>query len=197
MAAGQEAHPHAPDEHEEHDDLGEHDEHDEHDEHAPDGPGSAGPVLADPGQRLVARIIDTLVVGLPVLMVLRETVPHRTLEVLAPPLVAGLLLVYEALQLALWGRTPGKRLTGIRVVRESGGGPLGAGRALLRTAVYTLPVAVRPVPVPLLTAAAGFFWVVNVAFIYEGTRGAVPDGRRQALHDRFAGTVVVKAGPAA
>ncbi|MBW8484989.1 RDD family protein [Actinomadura parmotrematis] len=149
-----------------------------------------GAVLADPGQRLLARIADTLIVALPVVLVLRETVAYRTLEWLAPPLVAVLLFVYEAPQLALWGRTPGKRFAGVRVVREDGHEPLGAARAVLRAAVYDLPIAARPVPV--LGLLAGIFWVANGAFVYEGSRGALPDGRRQALHDRLARTLVVK-----
>ncbi|POM26861.1 RDD family protein [Actinomadura rubteroloni] len=151
--------------------------------------------LADPGQRLLARIVDTLIVGLPVVAVLLQTVPRSRLDVLAPPLVALLLLAYEAPQIALWGRTPGKRVAGIEVVPADGAERLGAGRALLRAATYNLPIAVRPVPV--LGLLAGFFWVVNGAFIYEGARREVPDGARRALHDRFAGTDVVRARPEA
>lgn len=268
------------------------------------------PVLAEPGQRLLARIVDTLLVGLPVVMVVREVAPRGDFDVVAPPAVAALLFVYEAVQLAVWGRTLGKRFAGIEVARADalpaeavpapdpeavpapgseavpGAGPetvpasgpetgpaagseavpgvgaeavpaVGQGafpgpsegsgtsgdpaldeasnfgtpepvrpvqplngddqllgeppagvpangapgndvphanatrpaarpgvwRALLRTAVYAGPVAVRPVPV--LGLIAGLFWVGNAGAMYEGTR-------RQALHDRLAGTVVLK-----
>jgi uncharacterized RDD family membrane protein YckC len=175
--------------------------------------------MAEPGQRLVARIVDTLVVGLPVVMVVRATVPPADVDAVAPPAVAGLLLVYEWIQLALWGRTLGKRFAGIEVVPQgaseavsgrmdvpgevisvddkeapsegegAGGRPvserkrLGVARSLLRTALYALPIGVRPVPV--FGLIAGLFWVGNAAVMYEG-------GRRQALHDRLAGTIVVK-----
>ncbi|MGI5165517.1 RDD family protein [Spirillospora sp. CA-253888] len=188
--------------------------------------GAAGPavaaeqVLAEPGQRLVARIVDTLVVGLPVVMALRAAVPDATTEAaLAPPLVAAALLLYETVQIALWGRTLGKRFAGIEVVRaapqegaagtedpEAPEGPespeerrapasarrLGVARSLARTAVYTLPIAVRPVPVVSLVAAV--FWVVNVGAILEGLRakGEPAQGRRQAVHDRLADTLVIK-----
>ncbi|GLW65982.1 hypothetical protein Arub01_42260 [Actinomadura rubrobrunea] len=156
--------------------------------------GEAAPEPAEPAQRLVARIVDTLIVGLPVVMVLREGFPGLHLETVAPPLVAGLLLVYEWIQLSLWGRTLGKRFAGIEVVREDPGRPAtdrtrpGALRCLLRTVTYCLPVAIRPVPV--FGVVAGLFWVANAAAIYESRleQGA----RRRALHDRFAGTVVVK-----
>lgn len=176
---------------------------------------SAVRLLAEPGQRLLARIVDTLIVGLPVMLVLRETVPGGALDLVAPPAVAGCLLVYEAVQLALWGRTPGKRVAGIEVVRaeavraeavldrhdedapppdvRADGGPggaraddparLGALRGALRAAVYSVPIVARPVPVAGLLA--GVFWVANAGLLFEGRS-------RQALHDRLAGTVVVK-----
>ncbi|GAA1525224.1 hypothetical protein GCM10009678_03150 [Actinomadura kijaniata] len=179
-----------------------------------DAADGAERVLAEPGQRLLARIVDTMVVGLPVVMVMRETLPGRVMEVAAPVAVAGLLLVYEAVQLALWGRTVGKRVAGIEVVRvppptgsgdDAGTGAdsatppsrLGVGRSVLRAAVYALPITVRPVP--FLGVAAGIFWVVNAAAVFEGPWGrggfGLPgDGRlRQAVHDRLAGTLVVKA----
>lgn len=197
--------------------------------------------LAEPGQRLLARVVDTLVVGVPVIVVVRELVSGHMVDVVAPPVVAGCMLVYEAVQLALWGRTLGKRFAGIEVVTalpavEAGeadageakdaamdglggipvavpgfvpatvppeaesasegaaseGALLGEAAAgarpgvlhcVLRAAVYSLPIAVRPVPV--LGVLASVFWVVNAGALFEGTR-------RQAAHDRLAGTLVVK-----
>lgn len=213
--------------------------------------------LAEPGQRLLARIVDTLVVGLPVIIVVRELVSGHTVDVVAPAAVAGCMLLYEAIQLALWGRTLGKRFAGIEVVialtdpSVSGGTPradadeavsvdrpvptetlaaadggasaetvteaiaeldtestaektaenaerkpesvpIGDGtrpgvlRAVLRAAIYSLPIAARPIPV--LGLLGGIFWVANAGALYEGTR-------RQAVHDRLTGTLVVKSVP--
>jgi uncharacterized RDD family membrane protein YckC len=201
--------------------------------------------LAEPGQRLLARVVDTLVVGVPVIVVVRELVSGRMLDVIAPPAVAGCMLLYEAVQLALWGRTLGKRFAGIEVVAalpalqaggaapeatdgaarggagvmpvsvpgfvpattapeeaqdvpdeaapgrsapgssgavEAGGHP-GVLQCVLRAAVYSLPIAARPIPVFGLLASV--FWVANAGVMFEGTR-------RQAVHDRLSGTVVVK-----
>lgn len=80
---------------------------------APAGPATR---LAEPGQRLVARIIDLLAVGLPVVMTAQAVLPRRILESLTAVLVAGLLVLYETVQLAFWGRTLGKRAVGIGVV---------------------------------------------------------------------------------
>lgn len=167
-----------------------------------------GPALAEPGQRLLARIVDTLIVGLPVIIVVKEFVSGHQLDVIAPPAVAGCMLLYEAVQLALWGQTLGKRFAGIQVVPDLSG-PEGAAtdaeragapetpggaaggrydrpsvpRAVLRAAVYSVPIALRPVHI--LGLLASLFWVANAGFIYEGAQ-------RRAVHDRLAGTLVVK-----
>jgi uncharacterized RDD family membrane protein YckC len=142
---------------------------------------------ADPGQRLLARIVDTLIVGLPVVLLARATLPQATAEIVASVGLAGLLLLYESVQLARWGRTLGKRLAGVAVVPAGPEGPedgrLGVRRAVLRSAVYALPIAARPVPV--LGVLAGLFWVANAALLFERPR-------RQALHDRVARTFVVR-----
>lgn len=158
--------------------------------------------LAEPGQRLLARIVDTLIVGLPVIVVVRGLVSGHTVDVVAPPAVAVCMLLYESVQLALWGRTLGKRFAGIEVIADAApndghsgggvggsapfGGALGGPRSVLRAAVYSLPIAARPIPV--LGLLAGIFWVANAGMLYEGDR-------RQALHDRVAGTLVVKRQP--
>lgn len=139
-------------------------------------------ILAEPGQRVLARIVDTMIVGLPVVLALRAALPNDTADRWAPTAVASVLLVYEAVQLALWGRTVGKRVAGIRVVTEDGVRP-DPVRAGLRAAVYAVPIALRPVPV--LGLLAGILWVVNGAVAFRGPE-------RLAGHDRLAGTRVVK-----
>ncbi|WP_067629099.1 RDD family protein [Actinomadura latina] len=198
--------------------------------------------LAEPGQRLLARVVDTLIVGVPVIAIVRELVSGHLVDVVAPPAVAGCMLLYEAVQLSLWGRTLGKRFAGTEVVvalsavqpggadaEGTGGAAMGGAgvmpvsvpgfvpltapegpeegapgrsaasqgspgeveagarpdvlRSVLRAAVYSLPVAARPIPVAGLLASV--FWVANAGAMFEGTR-------RQAVHDRLAGTVVVK-----
>ncbi|WP_165969064.1 hypothetical protein [Actinomadura sp. KC06] len=59
-------------------------------------------------------------------------------------------------------------------------------RAVVRAAVYSLPIAARPIPVAGLLA--GIFWLANAGALYEGTW-------RQAVHDRLIGTLVVKRPP--
>lgn len=159
------------------------------DEPATDVPGvddTPGAVLAEPAQRLVARLVDTLIVGIPLAAAAAEIFPRETAQrIVAPVAFAGVFLVYEALQLALWGRTVGKRLTGLRVVSVDGG-RLRAGQAMVRSAIYALPPAARPVPV--LNVLAGVFWFAEIGLLFEGVH-------RQALHDRAAGTLVIDTRP--
>ena len=99
--------------------------------------------------------------------------------------IAILPFAYEAVQLALWGRTVGKRLTGIRVV-SADGARLRPSQALVRSAIYALPPAARPVPV--LNVIAGIFWLAEIGLLFEGEH-------RQALHDRAVGTLVIDTRP--
>ena len=153
-------------------------------ESADDRPEAA--VLAEPSQRLVARLVDTLIVGVPLATVAAEIFPRETAQrVVAPIAFAGVFLVYEALQLTLWGCTVGKRLTGLHVVSVDGS-RLRPSQAIVRSLIYALPPAARPVPV--LNVLAGIFWIAEIGLLFEGAH-------RQALHDRAAGTLVVDTRP--
>ena len=77
-------------------------------------------------------------------------------------------LLYYGYSWAAAGKTPGKALLGIRIVRRDGA-DLEPRRALLRLAVYWVSVA---------TAGVGFLF-------------ALVTRERRALHDLVAGTVVV------
>jgi uncharacterized RDD family membrane protein YckC len=154
--------------------------------HAGQADGRPEAVLAEPSQRLVARLVDILIVGVPIATVATEVFPRETAQtVVAPLALAGAFLVYEALQLALWGRTLGKRLTGLRVV-SADGERLRGSQAVVRSVIYALPPAARPVPV--LNVLAGIFWLAEIGLLFEGVH-------RQALHDRAAGTLVIDTRP--
>ncbi|MCP9969549.1 RDD family protein [Actinomadura madurae] len=127
--------------------------------------------LAEPGQRLLARVVDTLVVGVPVILVVRAFVSGPTVDAVAPPALAGCMLVYEAVQLALWGRTLGKRVAGIEVVAATPqeadqGPPGGAGDA-------------EPGPAPLIPASVPGFVPTAASSGGEGPAegGGVPSGK--------------------
>ncbi|GAA4620739.1 hypothetical protein GCM10023196_005910 [Actinoallomurus vinaceus] len=144
--------------------------------------------VAEPSQRLVARIIDTLIVGVPIGTGAAELFPRETAQtVVAPIAFAVVFFLYEAVQLAIWGRTVGKRLTGLRVISVTGERPT-VVQAMIRSAIYALPPAARPVPV--LNVLAAIFWLAENGLLFEGSY-------RQALHDRAAGTLVIDVRPRA
>lgn len=89
--------------------------------------------------------------------------------------ILPVLYILWFLRLLAEGRTPGKRLLGLRVVRVSDGGAPGFGLMLL-----------REIPGRFLSGlilGLGYLW-------------ALIDKNGQAWHDRLANTVVVAEGPA-
>jgi len=95
----------------------------------------------------------------------------------APWLAAALFLVWSVSYFtAFWagtGQTPGDRVMGIVVLRDGETGPLRPAKALVRFGAMVLSA------IPL---GAGFLPILT-------------DDRRRGLHDRIAGTVVVRADP--
>jgi uncharacterized RDD family membrane protein YckC len=80
-------------------------------------------------------------------------------------------LFYSVAFWVLAGQTPGKRLMGLVVVKTDGG-RVGLGAALLRWVGY---------------------WLSGILFL--GYLWVLVDNRRQALHDKLAGTLVVYSRP--
>lgn len=95
------------------------------------------------------------------------------LDFLTGPLVTGLVSIafivgYHVFFWVFAGQTPGKALLGLRLVTSSGN-RLTPMRAILRFGSYIISA---------LPLYLGFLWVLI-------------DDRRQALHDKIAGTVVI------
>jgi uncharacterized RDD family membrane protein YckC len=94
--------------------------------------------------------------------------------------LAGVAVVYHGLCTALWQRTPGKLLVGLRVEAD-GGGRLSPARALWRAA-WSATTFIPSLITPLLVTGA---WLASVV------------GGRRSLADRAAGSRVVRARAAA
>ncbi|MFD8558136.1 RDD family protein [Streptosporangium canum] len=90
--------------------------------------------------------------------------------------ILSVLFLYFWAQHALWGRTLGKRLLGVRVIAVRTGARLGAGRTALRALVFPLLAFVPDVG--LLCLLVGGLWML---FDAEG----------RVLHDRWLGAAVV------
>ncbi|TVL89178.1 RDD family protein [Streptomyces sp. SAJ15] len=145
------------------------------------------PPLGSLPRRLCARIIDALLVGIPLALVVAfvrggydpyDPTDSTTMA------VAGSVVyfVYEGLMLSHSGQTVGKKLMRIRVAMLSDGAIPRGQAGWLRAAVYSLPE---------LVPYCGFvFWLVNVLWCTWDRP------YRQCLHDKAATTVVVSTVPA-
>jgi uncharacterized RDD family membrane protein YckC len=110
---------------------------------------------------------------------------------------AVLPFLYEAIQLAMSGQTIGKRIVGLRVVRADPAGDLPAiGQGVWRAAINNIGYQV-PVFLFLLLAVKAFEPAVLLVFAAAAAlvvfylRAAWDQPLHQAVHDRYAGTVVV------
>ncbi len=126
------------------------------------------------GERLIAYIVDGLLISL---IALVGFVLGTILVVIVWPLglIAYMATPVVCLAYFPWfwhrtGQTPGLRMFGMRVVRDSDGGPVSVGAALLRLVGYWIDS---------LVFYLGFIWI----FI---------DKRKRCWHDLIAGTVVIK-----
>ncbi|WDZ90753.1 RDD family protein [Nocardiopsis sp. HUAS JQ3] len=149
---------------------------------------------AEMGVRFLARMVDTIVFGfLWFAMMLLGTFVSAALgggEIDGGPGETTFMVVYifnffllpivlEWLQVRLWGRSVGKMLLGLWVVRSDGSGRVRAGRAFVRALLY----------------APGHTNLVNWLLPWSITNVLWPlrDKRtRKCLHDKAAGTVVVQ-----
>jgi uncharacterized RDD family membrane protein YckC len=149
-----------------------------------DFPATGPNSLAAPGPRFGARGIDLVIVAAPALVVVALSVTVRSREVIdvdlpvwLPWMVLGVGIAYEFVMLALWGRTLGKWLFGLRVARYTDGKRPDPGQALLRSLVPWAPFAF---PVPFAFAIVLGMWAT-------AARGALHRG----VPDQAAGTIVV------
>ncbi|MCY4037497.1 MAG: RDD family protein [bacterium] len=147
----------------------------------------ANPVLlATPGARLGARLIDLSIVGLIGATILLlaiiaswpeagEVSPASFLLIISGPFIIGGLL-YEVVMVALRGQTLGKMAMGIEVIRAGDGSKPSIGSSLRR---WGLPI------LPLLIPVIGWlFALVCYSSLAWGDR-------RRGWHDKAANTLVV------
>jgi len=146
----------------------------------PEAPGPApGIQYAPHGDRLIAYIIDAIIVTVVTMVVLViagfawaviGNGAGVTVFVLGLLAVVVVSLAYFPWFWARGGQTPGMRPFGLRVVRDSDGGAVGGGQAIVRLIGL---------------------WVSAIA-LYIGYIWIFIDERRRGWHDLIAGTVVIK-----
>ncbi|MEY2416159.1 MAG: hypothetical protein QOH53_1493 [Ilumatobacteraceae bacterium] len=144
----------------------------------------AGLVLAPIVRRIGGFALDQVIVALPVVVVIVAAGFKPSDNVTSQELVAfsiavtAVALVYQTVMIALVGRTVGKLALGTRVVRVADGGRPGWTEAVMRS---LLPLSLGAIP------SVGLFLVVLVYSL------ALWTPLRQGLHDKAAGTLVVRA----
>lgn len=158
----------------------------------PWGPPDAPPgyfAVAHLGKRLLARVIDVLIVvpsGMaPFVAVAWSLEPGTTAEssiaVFALLTVFGGYFLYDGVQNALWSRTLGKRLMRLRVASADAPHlPLSRGSAFGRAALY-----------PMGFTFLGMLPMVGLIATLDSFSPLWDRPRRQAWHDRMAKTVVL------
>ncbi len=146
-----------------------------------------GVFFGDPAARLVAYIVDAIIVSLVVLVVaivgaavaLSGLATGSDSGLIASAIGGVFIIVVGSLAFSLayfpwfWahgGATPGMSLLGLRVVRDADGGPISGSQAILRLVGY---------------------WVSGFVF-YLGYIWILIDKRRRGWHDLIAGTVVIR-----
>ncbi|GAB2938808.1 RDD family protein [Streptomyces mayteni] len=142
------------------------------------------PPLANRGRRLIARIIDSIVVGAPVTLLMWPVVGHYGWSgdgqggaYGSEAIVLVVYFIYEGLMLSARGQTLGKMAMRIRVAMLADGSVPHGNPGWVRAGVYSLPQ---------LVPCFGFiFWLVNVL------NCTWDQPYRQCLHDKTARTVVV------
>ena len=170
--------------------------------------GPAGFLLADVPNRIMALVIDIIllsVVGFMLAWLFGGLVsepgaldsPGGELEVLAFLIVLLLQLAVSAAYFGgawvLFGATVGMRLLGLRVGTETDGRPLGPRHAIVRWVVVGIPALLVslafyvPNTIALILAGLGLAWLLLL--LYTMGQGSA----KQALQDRLAGSIVVRA----
>lgn len=144
--------------------------------------------LASPGARFGARILDCIAVTIIVIGVILLGVfgaagvsgsDGASAAVFFTSVLVGaaVFLLYEVVQIALWGQTLGKRASNVKVVNAVNGGVPGWGKAIGRWAIPGL-LWLIPFVGPLLTG------LCYLSLVWDRVR--------QGWHDRSAGTLVVR-----
>jgi hypothetical protein len=181
-----------------------------------DAPGAAdlplAPVLRRAGARLVDNVLVAvfgfaLILPISVGVIGLDTAGSKTSTeggIWNWPIIFTLFAVlsvlpflYEAIQLAMWGRTLGKRLLHLGVVQvRPSGEPLTTTQAVWRAAIIHIGYQLGVFFFLVLAVMIWDYFAYGMLLVWIGTLMAYlwaiwDQPLHQALHDRFSGTLVV------
>lgn len=114
-------------------------------------------------RRFGAYIIDAIILGV-------ITQPFQLISAEAAGYIGGIISLVYIIGFWTWrGQTPGKMALGVRIIKTDGS-PIGLGTAILRYIGYIVSAIILLI---------GYFMIAW-------------DSKKQGLHDKIAGTYVVK-----
>ncbi len=179
---------------------------------APEAPGL---ILAEWWERLVARFIDGIIFGIlyfilgaifTAIFVSQIAFNPETgqvtggslivLAVVLPPLLGGLIYAgYDVFMHGRDGQTLGKKIMKTRLVTVNGGRP-DQSALIKRAAIYPGVIAIAGL-LGFISIFGGVFvsMLIGLFTLVDGLFVLTDSVRRQALHDKWTGTIVVKAQP--
>lgn len=176
------------------------------------------PAIAAPWERLVASILDWIIIFVvsvllflsPLEQIWRDwqAIADRYPDLYSPAAQAaigsisrdpatehtvlywflamfGIALAYYWVQHAAWGATIGKRALGTRVVTAADRSRIGVRAAGLRSAAFLIGPAVFLLLASPVNILGGLLWLGDTGL-------SLFDTRAQCLHDKLAGTIVVR-----
>lgn len=166
-----------------------------HESIAPPQPSTAPTIsiddLAAPWRRIVAVILDGLIVGFPIgffvgfWLATTQTESPEDVNMSAAFLLLSLAaVVYNVVPVALWGQTLGKKIMSIRVVSGQDLSKPGWWRAIRRWGLYFV--------IGLIPIIGGI--VACIVLPLVGLVMLFVDPKRQVPHDKVADTIVVNDG---
>ena len=140
-----------------------------------------GVVLAAMWRRVLAQLLDQLLIVIPVVIVALVAGVRSADDLADKQFVINLAVVlsaftYDFVMIGRWGRTVGKFALGTKVVRIDTGGPVLWSSSAIRA---------------LIPLAAGVIPSVGSALSLVVYATAFWHPRRQGFHDRAAGTIVI------
>lgn len=152
--------------------------------------------MATPAARIVARAVDLVMILAVATLIaaalaatgvidadaLGDSTSDPSVDTAVLLSFLGAALIYEVGWTSIRGKTLGKVITRSKLISTSNDGPPGLGAAIIRVAVWLIPVLLLNV-IGLVMTAGIFGW-------------ALFDSNRQGLHDKMATTYVVVDRPA-
>lgn len=153
-------------------------------------PGQAGAGHGGVGKRFLARIIDGLLVGVPVYIILLVLPGIRPAGLIGYLIMGIVPFAYFLFMETSKGATFGKQWLGMAVRDNSGGAAISMDSSLRRN-WWMLLAALQGIPVIGLIAGLASLVIVIVIAVTISS-----DAQKQGFHDKMANTFVVDPAPA-